>query len=164
MPKRDFLTLTDLTLAEAREVLAIARILKDERAANPARRKSLLAGRSVAIVLEKASTRTRVSFEVGVSSWGATRSSSASQVSQLGRGEPIRDTARVLARYCDAIAFRTSSPARLKQMAMASVPVDQRALGRRAPRAGAVRRVHRRGGVRETPPPAPRPAGRAGGA
>ncbi|MGO9711737.1 MAG: ornithine carbamoyltransferase [Polyangiaceae bacterium] len=123
MPKRDFLTLTDLTLAEAREVLAIARILKDERAANPARRKSLLAGRSVAIVLEKASTRTRVSFEVGVSQLGGYPVVLGVEGSQLGRGEPIRDTARVLARYCDAIAYRTSSPARLKQMAMASVPV-----------------------------------------
>ena len=123
MPKRDFLTLTDLTLAEAREVLALARILKDERAANPARRTSLLAGRSVAIVLEKASTRTRVSFEVGVSQLGGYPVVLGVEGSQLGRGEPIRDTARVLARYCDAIAYRTSSPARLQQMATASVPV-----------------------------------------
>ena len=123
MPKRDFLSLSDLTLDEARAVLALARVLKDERAADPARRRSLLAGRSVAIVLEKASTRTRVSFEVGVAQLGGYPVVLGVEGSQLGRGEPIRDTARVLARYCDAIAYRTSSPTRLRQMATASVPV-----------------------------------------
>ena len=121
--KRDFLSFADLTLAEARVILALARLLKDERAANPARRKSLLAGRSIAIVLEKASTRTRVSFEVGVSQLGGNSVVLGLGGSQLGRGEPIRDTARVLAGYCDAIAYRTSSPARLEQMATAPVPV-----------------------------------------
>ena len=123
MPKRDFLALTDLTLPEARDVLALARVLKDERTRNPARRTSLLAGRSVAIVLEKASTRTRVSFEVGVAQLGGYPVVLGVEGSQLGRGEPIRDTARVLARYCDAIAYRTSSPTRLQQMATASIPV-----------------------------------------
>jgi ornithine carbamoyltransferase len=123
MPKRDFLSLTDLTLAEAREVLALARTLKREHAVTPARRTGLLAGRSVAIVLEKASTRTRVSFEVGVSQLGGYPVVLGVEGSQLGRGEPIRDTARVLARYCDVIAYRTSSPTRLRQMATASVPV-----------------------------------------
>src|ERR1700734_2302892 len=120
MSKRDFLHLSDLTLDEARRVLAVARILKAEpRGA----RTSLLAGRSVAIVLEKASTRTRVSFEVGVSQLGGYPVVLGLEGSQLGRGEAIRDTARVLARYCDAIAYRTSSPLRLEQMATASVPV-----------------------------------------
>src|ERR1700734_646510 len=120
MSKRDFLHLSDLTLDEARRVLAVARILKAEpRGA----RTSLLAGRSVAIVLEKASTRTRVSFEVGVSQLGGYPVVLGVEGSQLGRGEPIRDTARVLARYCDVIAYRTSSPTRLRQMATASVPV-----------------------------------------
>ncbi|HEY2515754.1 MAG TPA: ornithine carbamoyltransferase [Polyangiaceae bacterium] len=123
MPKRDFLTLTDLSIADAREVLALARVLKDERKENPARRNTLLAGRSVAIVLEKASTRTRVSFEVGVSQLGGYPVVLSVEGSQLGRGEPIRDTARVLAGYCDAIAYRTSSPKRLMQMASAAVPV-----------------------------------------
>jgi ornithine carbamoyltransferase len=121
--KRDFLTLDDLSLPEAREVLALAHTLKRERIANPAKRTSVLAGRSVAIVLEKASTRTRVSFEVGVSQLGGYPVVLGVEGSQLGRGEPIRDTARVLSRYCDAIAYRTSLPARLMQMATASVPV-----------------------------------------
>jgi ornithine carbamoyltransferase len=123
MTKRDFLTLSDLSLAEAREVLTLARVLKDERKANPGKRTSLLAGRSVAVVLEKASTRTRVSFEVGIAQLGGYPVVLGLEGSQLGRGEPIRDTARVLAGYCDAIAYRTSLPSRLTQMATARVPV-----------------------------------------
>jgi ornithine carbamoyltransferase len=123
MTKRDFLSLSDLSLAEAREVIALARVLKSEQKAAPSRRTSLLAGRSIAIVLEKASTRTRVSFEVGVAQLGGYPVVLGVDGSQLGRGEPIRDTARVLAGYCDAIAYRTSSPSRLAQMATAPVPV-----------------------------------------
>ena len=120
MTKRDFLTLSNLSLAEARDVLELAKILKNEP---KGRRTSLLAGRSVAVVLEKASTRTRVSFEVGISQLGAYPVVLGIEGSQLGRGEPIKDTARVLARYCDAIAYRTSSQKRLEQMASAGVPV-----------------------------------------
>ena len=96
MKKRDFLTLTDLSLTEAREVLAIARVLKDERKRDPGRRTALLAGRSIAVVLEKPSTRTRVSFEVGVAQLGGYPVVLGVDGSQLGRGEPVRDTARVL--------------------------------------------------------------------
>jgi ornithine carbamoyltransferase len=120
MPKRDFLTLTDLTRDEAREVLALARKLKTEP---KGARTGLLAGRALAIVLEKASTRTRVSFEVGAAQLGMHPVVLGIQGSQLGRGEPIRDTARVLARYCDAIVYRTSATSRLHEMATASVPV-----------------------------------------
>jgi ornithine carbamoyltransferase len=118
--KRDFLDLTDLSLAEAREVLALAAKLKSEPKGT---RATMLAGRAVAIVLEKASTRTRVSFEVGVAQLGAQPVVLGIQGSQLGRGEPIRDTARVLARYCDAIVYRTSGKQRLAEMATAAVPV-----------------------------------------
>jgi ornithine carbamoyltransferase len=118
--KRDFLKLADLSLAEAREVLALSERLKREP---KGQRVELLAGRSVAIVLEKASTRTRVSFEVGCAQLGAHPVVLGVQGSQLGRGEPIRDTARVLARYCDAIVYRTFSTTRLVEMATASVPV-----------------------------------------
>jgi ornithine carbamoyltransferase len=120
MKKRDFLKLTDLTLDEAGEVLALAVRLKSEPRGS---RTQLLAGRSVAIVLEKASTRTRVSFEVGCAHLGMQPVVMGVQGSQLGRGEPIRDTARVLARYCDAIVFRTSTTARLHEMATVDVPV-----------------------------------------
>jgi ornithine carbamoyltransferase len=118
--KRDFLNLSDLTLAEARDLLALAAKLKSEPKGT---RTQLLAGRAVAIVLEKASTRTRVSFEVGCAQLGMHPVVLGVQGSQLGRGEPIRDTARVLARYCDLIVFRTSTTARLLEMATATVPV-----------------------------------------
>ncbi|HZU82122.1 MAG TPA: ornithine carbamoyltransferase [Polyangiaceae bacterium] len=120
MKKRHFLNLTDLTLDEARAVLALAGRLKRSPAAGAARP---LVGRSVAIVLEKASTRTRVSFEVGCAQLGAHPVVLGVQGSHLGRGEPIRDTARVLARYCEAIVYRTSSADKLREMASAGVPV-----------------------------------------
>jgi ornithine carbamoyltransferase len=118
--KRDFLKLADLSLPEAREVFALSTRLKGEP---KGQRVQLLPGRSVAIVLEKASTRTRVSFEVGCAQLGIHPVVLGVQGSQLGRGEPIRDTARVLARYCDAIVYRTFSGTRLVEMATASVPV-----------------------------------------
>jgi ornithine carbamoyltransferase len=118
--KRDFLDLMDVTRDEARQVLSLAARLKSEP---KGRRIELLAGRSVALVLEKASTRTRVSFEVGCAQVGLHPVVLSVQGSQLGRGELIRDTARVLERYCDAIVFRTSTTARLREMATARVPV-----------------------------------------
>jgi ornithine carbamoyltransferase len=118
--KRDFLDLNDLTLDEARQVLTLAARLKREP---KGLRTQLLAGRAVALILEKASTRTRVSFEVGCAQVGLHPVVLSVQGSQLGRGELIRDTARVLERYCDAIVFRTSTTARLREMATARVPV-----------------------------------------
>lgn len=118
--KRDFLNLTDLSIREAREVLALASAMKHE---GRGARSRPLVGRAIAIVLEKASTRTRVSFEVGCAQLGAHPVVIGLQGSQLSRGEPIRDTARVLERYCDAIAYRTSDRARLREMAAARVPV-----------------------------------------
>jgi len=118
--KRDFLRLTDLSAAEARQVFELAARLKREP---KAARSRLLPGRSVAIIMEKASTRTRVSFDVGCAQLGAHPVVLNVQGSQLGRGEPIRDTARVLSRYCDAIVYRTSSTSKLVEMATASVPV-----------------------------------------
>jgi ornithine carbamoyltransferase len=120
MPKRDFLTLTDLSLDETREVLELATTLKAEP---KGARLGSLAGRSVAILLEKASTRTRVSFEVGSAQLGAHPVVLSVQGSQLARGEPIADTARVLSRYCDAIVYRTAETSRLLEMATAEIPV-----------------------------------------
>ena len=118
--KRDFLHLTDLTGPEARAVLALASRLKAEP---KGLRTQLLAGRAAAIVLEKASTRTRVSFEVGCAQLGLYPVVLGVQGSQLARGEAIRDTARVLERYCDVIVFRTTTTARLQEMATSRVPV-----------------------------------------
>ena len=83
-----------------------------------------LAGRSVALVFEKASTRTRISLEVAVAELGGHPVGITAQGSQMGRGEPIRDTARVLSRMVHAITFRTSGEERLREMMQySSVPV-----------------------------------------
>ena len=112
MIKRDFLSLSDLSRAEARSVFAMSSRMKH---APKGSHVNLLPGRAVAVVLEKASTRTRVSFEVGIGQLGANPVTITTEGSQIARGEPIRDTARVLSRYCDLIAFRTFATARLQE-------------------------------------------------
>ncbi|MCU1677256.1 MAG: ornithine carbamoyltransferase [Frankiales bacterium] len=117
---RHFLVDDDLTPAELLTVLDEADALKKDRyAARP------LAGpQSVALIFEKPSTRTRLSFEVGVADLGGHPIAIDSRMSQLGRGEPIEDTARVLARYCAAIVIRTFGQDRIDALAAASnVPV-----------------------------------------
>lgn len=121
MKKRDFLRIGDLSLNEARSVLGLARTLKAEP---KGARLQALSGRAVAIVMEKPSTRTRVSFEVGVAQLGAHPVVLTTDGSQIARGEPIKDTARVLSGYADAIVYRTFGDERLGDMArFASVPV-----------------------------------------
>jgi ornithine carbamoyltransferase len=110
----------DLTPAEQREVLGLAERMKADRFAyHP------LAGpRPVAVLFDKPSTRTRLSFEIGIAQLGGTPLILEAGASQLGRGETIADTARVLSRYVDAIVWRTGSQARIEEMAAAaSVPV-----------------------------------------
>jgi ornithine carbamoyltransferase len=83
-----------------------------------------LAGKSIAMVFEKASTRTRVSFDVGVFELGGHPLVLTPAASQLGRGEPIEDTARVLSGYCHAIVMRTFGHDRITALANAStIPV-----------------------------------------
>ena len=117
--KRDFARLSSLTLTELKGVLAEAHALK----ADKSRGRTALLGKAVAIVMEKASTRTRISFEVGVAELGGIPVVVTTQGSQLGRGEPVKDTARVLAGYCQAIVYRTSTTARFDEMCLAKVPV-----------------------------------------
>ncbi len=118
--KRNFLSMKDLPLADSRVVFELAKTMKRDRFAHV----DAFRGRAAGIVLEKASTRTRVSFEVGAAQLGMQPVVITPQGSQLARGEPIADTARVLSRYVDIIAFRTSARDRLVQMAeSASVPV-----------------------------------------
>lgn len=124
--KHDFLALSDFSRAEWPEVFARAAELKAARR-DPARAaafRSTLAGKAVALVFEKASTRTRVSFEVGLRELGADVVVMQAGDSQLGRGEPPEDTARVLSRYVHAIMLRTFGDDRLRKFARAaSVPV-----------------------------------------
>lgn len=117
--KRDFLKLTDLSRAEAYEVFGLTTRLK---AALKGSHTHVLAGRAIAIILEKPSLRTRGSYNVGVAQLGGYPLSIGDEM-ELGRRETIRDGARVLARYCDAIVYRTSGTDRLMEMAVAPVPV-----------------------------------------
>ena len=116
--KRDFLTLTDLTLAEHEALYQRAVALKANRL------QPTLAGKILCLVFEKASTRTRLSFEAGMLQLGGQVVVLDTKSSQLGRGEPIEDTARVTSRYVDAVMFRTFGDARLRAFARAAtVPV-----------------------------------------
>jgi len=122
MTKRDFLVLTDVAVDEWAAVWRRAAALKAARAKGE--RIHTLAGKSVALVFDKASTRTRVSFEVGVYELGGHAVVMPAQGSQIARGEPIQDTARVLSGYCHAIVLRTFGQERIEGMAQwAAVPV-----------------------------------------
>jgi ornithine carbamoyltransferase len=117
---RHFLRDDDLSPAEQAEVLALAAGMKADRLAH----RPLAGPRSVAVLFDKPSTRTRVSFEVGIAQLGGHPLIVDARASQLGRGETIADTARVLSRYVDAIVWRTGDHARIEEMAAAAtVPV-----------------------------------------
>jgi ornithine carbamoyltransferase len=117
---RHFLRDDDLTPAELLQVLDLA----DELKAEPFARRPLEGPRAVAIIFDKPSTRTRVSFTVGVAQLGGQPVVIDSGSSQLGRGESIADTARTLDRQVAAIVWRTFGQDRLEEMASASsVPV-----------------------------------------
>jgi ornithine carbamoyltransferase len=117
---RHFLADDDLTPAEQSQVLDLAAELKAKRFGGP----TPLQGRSIAVVFEKPSTRTRLSFEVGIAELGAHPVIIDAGTTQLGRGETIEDTARVLSRYVSAIVIRTFGDDRIRDLAAASsVPV-----------------------------------------
>jgi ornithine carbamoyltransferase len=120
--KRDFLGLTDLTANELMALLPRAAELKAARARGQL--VTTLAGKVLGMVFEKASTRTRVSFEVGAIELGGYAVYLSPQGSQIGRGEPIQDTARVLGGYCHGILIRTFAQERAETLARWSpVPV-----------------------------------------
>ena len=112
---RDFLTISDLSREELFGVLDRADELKALRG-TPAHPQPLN-GKSVAVVFEKASTRTRLSFEVGIYELGAQPVTLNSKDTQLGRGEPIEDTARMLSRYVHGVVYRTFGHDRLEALA-----------------------------------------------
>ena len=120
--KRDFLSLWDVTEAEFAALIRRAeelRFLRQVRTPHATR-----PGRVVGLIFEKASTRTRVSFEVAVWELGGHAIVLGRNDSQLGRGEPIKDTARVMSRYCHAIMVRTFGHERATELAeYATVPV-----------------------------------------
>lgn len=117
---RDYLSVDDLSADELVHVLDLADRLKADRSLHD----RALAGKAIALVFEKASTRTRLSFEVGVAELGAHPLTISSGDLQLGRGETIEDTGRVMSRYVDAIVLRTFEQERLEVLAdAADVPV-----------------------------------------
>jgi ornithine carbamoyltransferase len=116
---RHFLRDDDLSPQELATVLDLAAVLKRDRTGHRP-----LAGRSVGVVFEKNSTRTRLSFEVGIHQLGAQPVIVDGRTSQLGREETIEDTSRVLSRFVDAVAIRTFAHRRIMALAGASrVPV-----------------------------------------
>lgn len=119
---RHFLTLFDLTPAELTALLARARALKALHARGE--RHTPLAHKTLAMIFDKSSTRTRVSFEAGITQLGGNAMFLSPNDTQLGRGEPIEDTARVISRMVDVIVIRTFEHARLETFAQYSrVPV-----------------------------------------
>jgi ornithine carbamoyltransferase len=118
--KRDFLRVTDLERSELLELVERAAEWKLLGKGGPLP----LARKTIGLVFEKASTRTRVSFEVAAYQLGGSSTMLSPRDTQLGRGEPIKDTARVLARYLDALVVRTYEHEKLEEMARyADVPV-----------------------------------------
>lgn len=119
---RDFLTLEDFTKEELTYLLDLAAQLKKEQKEGIPH--PHLAGKTLGMIFEKSSTRTRVSFEVGMYQLGGIGMFLSSRDLQIGRGEPIPDTARVLSRYLDGIMIRTFSQDMVAELAeYASIPI-----------------------------------------
>jgi len=115
----DFLALSDFSRTELDQFLDLAARMKSGEY-----RERPLEGKTLAMIFEKSSTRTRVSFEVGAFQLGGHALFLSSRDIQIGRGEPIRDTARVLSRYVDGIMIRTFAQAMVQELAeFADVPV-----------------------------------------
>jgi ornithine carbamoyltransferase len=119
MPKRDLLAITDLSRSEILDLFGRAVELKAGR-----EHTRPLAGKTLAMIFAKSSTRTRVSFETGMYQLGGHALFLSSRDLQLGRGEPIEDTARVMSRYVDGIMIRTFAHRDVEELARhAAVPV-----------------------------------------
>ncbi|MEK4700708.1 ornithine carbamoyltransferase [Solibacillus sp. FSL R7-0668] len=119
---KDLLTLLDYTSEEVQQLLALATQLKTITKAGKCPR--LLEGKTLGMIFEKSSTRTRVSFEVGMQQLGGYGMYMNARDMQIGRGEPIPDTGRVLSGYLDGIMIRANSHAMVEELAeFSSIPV-----------------------------------------
>jgi ornithine carbamoyltransferase len=119
MAKQDFIAIGDLSRDDLHGLFALAERMKGGRY-----REQPLAGKTLAMIFAKSSTRTRVSFEVGTYQLGGQALFLSSRDIQIGRGEPIADTARVLSRYVNGIMIRTYSHAEVLELARdATIPV-----------------------------------------
>jgi ornithine carbamoyltransferase len=120
--KKDLLAITDLAPKEIENILTRAALLKKMRRQGKARH--TLKGKSLGMIFEKSSTRTRVSFEAGMYQLGGQALFLSSNDLQIGRGEPIADTARTLSRYLDGIMIRTFAQETIEELArFATIPV-----------------------------------------
>lgn len=119
---RDFLSLNDFTTEEIYQILDLADELKKKQ--KNGEEHHILKGKTLGMIFEKSSTRTRVSFEVGMYQLGGAALFLSNRDLQIGRGEPIRDTARVLSRYLDGIMIRTFEPEKVQELAdYADIPI-----------------------------------------
>ncbi len=119
---KDLLSIHDLSADEVAEILDCAAKLKVMQKSGVEHK--ILTGKTLGMIFEKSSTRTRVSFEVGIFQLGGTGLFLSSKDLQLGRGEPIKDTARVLSRYLDGIMIRTFEQEKVEELAKyADIPV-----------------------------------------
>ena len=121
-PIRHLLKLSDLSSEQILDILNLADQLKYERKHGIPH--PLLAGKTLGMIFQKSSTRTRVSFEVGMSQLGGSALFLSSRDLQIGRGEPVEDTARVLSRYLDGIMIRTFAQQEVEDLARyGSIPI-----------------------------------------
>jgi ornithine carbamoyltransferase len=119
---KDFLKISDWSLADLEGIFALAADLKAKQKDGTPHK--ILDGQSLAMIFEKSSTRTRISFEVGMYQLGGQALFLHSESTQMGRGEPIQDSARVMSRYCDGIMIRTYSHEMVEKLAeLCYVPV-----------------------------------------
>ncbi len=122
MMKKDLRAISDLTTKDIEAILKHSTALKKSQHQGKAR--TTLKGKSLGMIFEKSSTRTRVSFEVGMFQLGGRALFLSSSDLQIGRGEPIADTARTLSRYLDGIMIRTFAQSTVEELAnYASIPV-----------------------------------------
>ncbi|MBP2655376.1 MAG: argF [Firmicutes bacterium] len=119
---KDLLSISDLTVEEVYRIFEVAKDLKAKQ--KRGEQHHLLRGKTLGMIFQKASTRTRVSFEVGMWQLGGQGLFLGASDLQIGRGEPVKDTARVLSRYLDGIMIRTFSHAEVEELARyADIPV-----------------------------------------
>jgi len=117
---KDLLTLMELSRAEIIEIVELGIAMKK----NPEKYQQSLAGKTLGMIFEKSSTRTRISFEVGIYQLGGHAVVLNAKDTQIGRGEPIKDTANVMSGYLDALMIRTFEDAKVEELAKyATIPV-----------------------------------------
>ncbi|MDR3592160.1 MAG: ornithine carbamoyltransferase [Negativicutes bacterium] len=119
---KDLLSIHDLSVAEVYQIFDLAKKLKAMQ--KRGEEHHLLKGKTLGMIFQKASTRTRVSFEAGMWQLGGSALFLSANDLQIGRGEPVKDTARVLSRYVDGIMIRTFSHAEVQELAhYAAIPI-----------------------------------------